>query len=72
MQVGIVIRGESVGIGEAVEIGHRGTADNVGVAGVFLKNNKNVAELKWFARGSEEAGRHSQPRPRNLPKKRRD
>ena len=46
MQVCIVIGRESVFIGQAVEIRHGRTADNVGIAGVFLDNNKDVTELR--------------------------
>src|ERR1700688_3506735 len=58
MQVGVVIGRESVRIGQAVEVRHGRTADNVGIAGVFLDNNKNVAELRiglagsWSRRGN--------------------
>jgi hypothetical protein len=46
MQVGVVIGGEAVLIGQAVEEGHGGIADDVGIAGVFFDNDEDVAKLR--------------------------
>lgn len=52
MQLGVIVRRESVGIGQVVHVGHGGTADNVGIAGVFFDDNEDMAKLRIALSGS--------------------
>jgi len=44
MRVGEVVCRQTVSVGEAVQVGHRGIRDDVGVIGVFLDDKEDVAK----------------------------
>ena len=49
MRVGEVICREAVLVGEAVQVGHRGISDDVGVIGIFLDDDEDVAKAHALA-----------------------
>src|SRR5882762_6376788 len=51
MTVGVVIRGQTILIREAVQIRHRGVGDHIGVIMIFFDHNKYVAEAGAFLPG---------------------
>ena len=51
MPVGVVIRGQTILIREAVQIGHRGVSDHIGIIMIFFDHNKYVAEADAFLPG---------------------
>jgi len=44
MRVGEVVCREAVLVGEAVQVGHRGISDDVGVIGIFLDEDEDMAK----------------------------
>ena len=44
MRVGEIVCREALLVGEAVQVGHRGISDDVGVVGVFLDDDEDMAE----------------------------
>jgi hypothetical protein len=44
MRVGEVVCRQSVLVGEAVQVGHRGISDDIGEIGVFLDDNEHMAK----------------------------
>jgi hypothetical protein len=45
MRIGEIVCRQAVSVGEAVQVGHRGIRDDVGVIGVFLGDNEDVAKV---------------------------
>ncbi len=44
MRIGEIVCRQAVSVGEAVQVGHRGIRNDVGVIGVFLDDNEDVAK----------------------------
>jgi len=52
MKVRVVLRGQSVLRGEAVQVGHSGVADDLGIAAVFFDDQHDMSEGRNRAGGS--------------------